>query len=252
MAGLEPAIHVLLLRARQEGEGHGSGTARPALPGSSPEPVRLGEALGRQPSGFGAVGDPVPQVLLGNCPGAARCVDPGQAFLQLEDLGVGHPAVLVALEPHALAAAHFRHLLQRKDQQLAILADDCDVVTLRLGADDRLVGRIQGQHALALRVFATVSSAGATNPRPSLPTTRSFAPGRYAKAAMKSAPSSRSTIRRIGSPKPRPPGSLDASSVKKRPLSAATTILDVVSAKKAVFKASSPLNCTPDRSAWWP
>ena len=57
---------------------------------------------------------------------------------------------------------------------------------------------------------------------------------------------------RIGSPKPRPPGSFAASSVKKRPLPAKTRILAVVSVKNEVLSASSPLNCTPERSGTWP
>ena len=68
---------------------------------------------------------------------------------------------------------------------------------------------------MPLRVFATDVVERARRSRAHRSATmRTFAPARYGKAATKSAPSSRSTIRRIGSPKPRPPGSFAASSVK--------------------------------------
>src|ERR671910_535066 len=128
-----------------------SGQARTSAASSSPllELVRLRETLRREPAGLGAVGDPVPQVLLGDRPGASGGVPPGQAFLELEDLRVGNAAVLVALKAHALAARHFGHLLDGEDQELAVLADDRNVVALGLGADDRLMGRVESEHALA-------------------------------------------------------------------------------------------------------
>ena len=59
-------------------------------------------------------------------------------------------------------------------------------------------------------------------------------------------------MRRIGSPCPRPPGSLEASSVNTLPSLASTKIFEVVSAKNAVFNPSSPLNVAVDRSETWP
>ena len=51
--------------------------------------------------------------------------------LERENLDVADPAILVFLQADALAARHFRHLLQRKDQKLAVLADHRHMIAHR-------------------------------------------------------------------------------------------------------------------------
>ena len=77
-------------------------------------------------------------------------VGPGQAVRGLEGLHVGQPAVLVALQPHAAAARHLGHLLEREDQHLAVLADRRDQLALDHRHRARLVGRLDVEHLLAL------------------------------------------------------------------------------------------------------
>ena len=59
-------------------------------------------------------------------------------------------AVLVALQAHALAAGHLRHLLDREDQELAVLADDRDVVALGLRGRPLFAGASTFRTLLAL------------------------------------------------------------------------------------------------------
>ena len=95
---------------------------------ASTEFVVFREALGRQTASLGAIAEPILQVGGGDRPCPAGRILPGQAFAQSEDLDVGQAAVLVALQAHALAARHFRRLIQGEDQQLAVFADDRDVI----------------------------------------------------------------------------------------------------------------------------
>src|SRR5579863_993422 len=104
------------------------GAATPALP---LEPVVLRKALRRQASGFGAIADPFLEVRPGDGEGAVRRIAPGQAVGHGEHLDVGQAPVFVALEAGSLAARHFVELAQRKDDELAVLTDDGDMVARR-------------------------------------------------------------------------------------------------------------------------
>src|SRR4051812_19702975 len=103
------------------GRGGARDAAPPGAAGSS-EPVGLREALRRQPSGLGAVADPVSEVLFRHRPGPVGGVLPGEALRKREHLGVRDAAALVALEPNALAAAHLGQLPDREHEELAVLA----------------------------------------------------------------------------------------------------------------------------------
>src|SRR4030095_3784168 len=59
-------------------------------------------------------------------------------------------AVLVALQPYARAARHFRQLLDRENHHLAVFADARDLLALEHAHRTRLVGRLHVEHLLAL------------------------------------------------------------------------------------------------------
>ena len=225
---------------------------RPAASRSPVEAIALVEPLGRQAAGLGARADPVLELGLGDGERAPRRVAPCHAVGELEHPRVGNAAVLVALQPHALAARHFRHLVEREDQQLAVLADRRDVVAGGGVTSLTSAGASTFITALPLRVADSMSSWPTTKPRPSVVAINIFSPAAYGHTATMSAVSSRSAISRIGSPAPRPPGSLAASRVNALPSVASTRIFDVVSVKNEVINASSPLKVAPARSATWP
>ena len=132
---------------------------------------------------------------------------PGQPVGQAEHLCIRQPAVLVALQDHAGAARHLRHLVQREDQQLAVVADDRDVVALGRHAKRRLLARAQVQHLLAGALL------GQQVPRPARrsrgrPWRRpgSFAPRPATNSATTSSSLVSSASRRTGWPSPRPRG----------------------------------------------
>ena len=79
-----------------------------------------------------------PRVRRGRAYACARPILPGQSRIHGEKLGVEHAAILVFLQPDALAARHLRHLGKREDQQLAVLADDRDVVARQRHAERAL------------------------------------------------------------------------------------------------------------------
>jgi hypothetical protein len=54
------------------------------------------------------------------------------------------------LQPHAAAARHFRHLIEREYQHLAVFADHGNGVAGNLGQGSRFVRRGDIQHLLAL------------------------------------------------------------------------------------------------------
>src|SRR3954454_20441937 len=116
-----------------------STTSRPVLPDHPAELVRLRESLRRETTGVGAEAFPLGELLHGRREFAARGVFPGQASLGVEHGNVGEAAVLVLLQTHTAAAGHLRHLVEREDQHLAVLADDRDGVAEHLGDRARLV-----------------------------------------------------------------------------------------------------------------
>ncbi len=105
---------------------------------------------------------------------------------------------------------------------------------------------------LPLRVMATTSSSGTMKPCPDVAATSSLRPGSCTKISTKSWFSSRSTIRRTGSPWPRPPGSWSAASVKTLPLEASSSSLSVVCALTARLRPSPCLNSSLDKSSMCP
>src|SRR5258708_1543186 len=92
------------------------------------ELVGLRKALWRQAAGFGAVADPF--LKLGPCDGerAPGRVAPGETVGDGENPGVGKAAILVTLQPRALAARHFVELREREHKKLTILPDDRDMI----------------------------------------------------------------------------------------------------------------------------
>src|SRR3569833_3871278 len=78
-------------------------------------------ALFRHASGLGALAPPELELVGGNHP-----VAPRQAVRQLDGLRVGELIGLGLLQGDAAATAHFGHLVDREDQQLATLAQRGD------------------------------------------------------------------------------------------------------------------------------
>src|SRR6266851_5985382 len=95
-----------------------------ALLDPASELVRLRKTLRRQTAGVGAVAAPVRQFLDRGAEFAAGGILPGQAILGIECRDIRQAAVLVFLQAHAAAARHLRHLIDRKQQKLAVIADD--------------------------------------------------------------------------------------------------------------------------------
>src|SRR6266851_486565 len=121
-----------------------------ALLDPASELVRLRKTLRRQTAGVGAVAAPVRQFLDRGAEFAAGGILPGQAILGIECRDIRQAAVLVFLQAHAAAARHLRHLIDRKQQKLAVIADDGDGVAgyRRQGAG--FVRHLDVQHLLAL------------------------------------------------------------------------------------------------------
>src|SRR5579864_2760932 len=112
------------------------------------------ETLRLDPAGIAAIAAPGGELLDRLVKTAAGGIDPGQAFVGLESRDVGKPAVLVALQPHAAAAAHFRHLVEGEDHHLAVLADRRDEPAFDRRDGARFVGRLDVEHLLALAGIA--------------------------------------------------------------------------------------------------
>src|ERR1700692_85674 len=72
------------------------------------------ETLRLDPAGIAAIAAPGGELLDRLIEAAAGGIDPDQASVRLEGRDVGQSAVLVALQPHAAAAAHLRHLVERE------------------------------------------------------------------------------------------------------------------------------------------
>src|SRR5580704_2054524 len=112
------------------------------------------EALRLDPAGVAAIAAPGGELLDRLIETAAGGIDPGQAVGGLEGRDVGQSAVLVALQPHAAAAAHLRHLVEREEYHLAVLADCRDELALDRRDGARCVGRLDVEHLLALAGIA--------------------------------------------------------------------------------------------------
>ena len=170
---------------------------------------RGAETRRREAAGLGAVADPVLQLRhraveapAGRIPRSAR-----RPWRRRARRRCRRPC---ALQPHALAARHFRDLVEREEEELPVLAERRDHVALGGDAEPHLLRRVTDITCLPLRVLASTSASGTTKPRPSVETTRSLRSGSWTKTATTSSAASMSTMSRIGSPWPRPPGSLSA------------------------------------------
>ena len=162
------------LSPRQRGEGMGGGSGRDRLASatkvrtlSPPSGIRVSPYFPNR-SNFGklrVISVPAsarwpihsPAGRLGE-PDLTGAVAPGQALGEGEDVGVAQRALAAALQAHALAARHLGQLGEREDQQqLAVLADDRDVVAASAGTQQRRLGRRRRRSArcLPLRVLAT-------------------------------------------------------------------------------------------------
>src|SRR3984893_9739340 len=120
-AGQTKATLVLTNQAAVRGGGNRKACA---LLDPASELVRLRKTLRRQTAGVGAVAAPVRQFLDGGAEFAAGGVLPGEAILGIEGRDIAQAAVLVLLQAHATAARHLRQLIDRKQQKLAVIADD--------------------------------------------------------------------------------------------------------------------------------
>src|SRR5216683_1515303 len=125
-----------------------------ALLDPASELVRLWKTLRRQTAGVGAVAAPVRQFLDGGAEFAAGGVLPGQAILGIERRDIGQAAVLVFLQAHAAATRHLRHLIDREQQKLAVIADDGDGVASYRRQGAGFVRHLDVQHLLALAGIA--------------------------------------------------------------------------------------------------
>src|SRR4030088_1479219 len=114
------------------------------------ERVAAREALRGEPSGIGAVAAPIGKLLERERKRAAGSIRPRQPLLHLEGLDVGQPAILVALQPHAASPRHLRHLFERENQHLAIVADGGDQLALHHPDGARLVRHRHIDQLLAL------------------------------------------------------------------------------------------------------
>ena len=116
-----------------------------------PAEFQIGEeAVRRTPPGVAAVAAPGGQFLQRHIGDAAAVADPVQPVAALECRDVGQPAVLVALQPHAAAARHLRHLIERENHHLAVLADRRGQLALHRRDRRGLVRRLDVEHLLAL------------------------------------------------------------------------------------------------------
>ena len=152
-----------------------SGT-RACLPDHLAELVRLRETLRRHAAGIRTGALPLGKLLHGRGEFAARGVLPGQARLGIEHGDVGQAAVLVFLQPHAAAARHLRHLVEREDQHLAVVADDRDGVAGTVAIARASFGMSTLRTCLPLRVVPTQSSSLTTKPCPSWLAIRNLRP----------------------------------------------------------------------------
>src|SRR5262249_52475984 len=96
--------------------------------GGLAELVVLGEAVGLHATGIRSAAAPGCQFLHRERERAASRIVPSQPVGTLECLEVREAAILEALQPHATAAHHLRHLFDREEHHLAILADRGDEV----------------------------------------------------------------------------------------------------------------------------
>ena len=127
---------------------------------------------------------------------------------------VGDAAVLVALQPHALAARHLRHLVEREDQQLAVLADDRDDGRPRRRRRARISsGASTFITCLPLRVLASDLVLGHDEAAPLGRGDEQLPLGIVDEDGDDVLGRVHVDHQRIGSPWPRPPGSLSAPSV---------------------------------------
>src|SRR5216683_7488996 len=117
-AGQTKATLVLTNQAAACGGGNGNACA---LLDPASELVRLRKTLRRQTASVGAVATPVRQFLDRGAEFAAGGILPGQAILGIECRDIRQAAVLVFLQAHAAAARHLRHLIDRKQQKLAVI-----------------------------------------------------------------------------------------------------------------------------------
>ena len=101
-----------------------------------------GHAASRCTSGL-----PFGQVRLGA--GAPGRIFPRQASGQREGGGIGQPAILVLLQPHALALGHFRQFVQREDEHFSVVTDHRHRIARDASAENGFHARTQGLNLLA-------------------------------------------------------------------------------------------------------
>src|SRR5580704_15042052 len=116
---------------------------------------QVGEETFRlDPASNAAIAAPGGELLDRLIEAAAGGIDPGQAVAGLKRRDVGQSAVLVALQPHAAAAAHLRHLVEREDHHLAVFADCRDELAIDRRDGARFIRRLDVEDLLALAGIA--------------------------------------------------------------------------------------------------
>src|SRR6202051_1138227 len=112
------------------------------------------ETLRLDPAGIAAIAAPGGEFLDRLKEAAAGGIDPGQAFARLKRRDIGQAAVFVALQPHAAATAHLRHLVEGEEYHLAVLANRRHQLALDRRDGTRFVRRFDVEHLLALASIA--------------------------------------------------------------------------------------------------
>src|SRR5438477_13151204 len=125
-----------------------------ALLHPTPELVGFRKALWGQATRVGAVASPFGEVLHTGIELSSGGVLPGQAVLGAERRHIRESAVAVFLQTHAAATRHFRHLIDREQQQLAVVADHGDGIAANGGKRAGFVWRFDVQDLLALAGIA--------------------------------------------------------------------------------------------------
>ena len=110
-----------------------------------------------QAAGLGAGAKPIGQFGFRACFVAQF---PGEAGGEAENPEIGQIAVLVFLQGDAGTFCHFRHLVQREDQQFPVLADDGDVIAFGGHAAGQLFSGSEVEDLLAGAAFRGKLGAG--------------------------------------------------------------------------------------------
>ena len=176
------------------------------------EPLTLKELADKAPAMGGPIGAGVQLNTAGAEPDRIRFYPSGAGGYGCIDAltsGTGNAGIMMYSSSEVTNPTQRGIVIAREDYASLIWGTpDLTVITTDIFA----LGR-RFISCLPLRVSASTASPDVTNPRPSLDATSIFESGRTTNMATISLSASRSIVRRIGSPNPRPPGSLSPPTV---------------------------------------